>query len=68
MQLIGRITKPPTTDRPPTNNHRPTDRSSTNPPTTDPPTGPPTNHQSPTHRLTDPITIDQQPFDSPILF
>ena len=35
---------------------------------TDPPTGPPTKHQSPTHRLTDPITIDQQPFDSPILF
>ena len=34
----GRITKPPTTDRPPTIEHRPTDRSSTDLLTTDPST------------------------------
>ena len=60
MLPIRRITKPPTTDRPPTTAHRPTDRCSTDPPTTDPPThqlpttdtptGPPPTHRSPTQR------------------
>ena len=58
--------QPPTTDYrstdkcstdQPTTNHRLTDRS-TNLPVTD----------SPTHELIDPITIDQQLFDSTILF
>ena len=65
-------TDPPTTDpptsAPPTTNYRPKNKCSTDPPTTDSPTGPLMIHWSLTYRLTDPITIDYQPFDSPILF
>ena len=66
--VVGCITKPLTTDRSPTTDP-PTGPPPTHPPpTTDSPTGPPPTHRSPNHRITDPITIDQQPFDSPILF
>ena len=82
---LRRITKPPTTDRQPITDNRPTDRCSTDPQTTDKrptdkcSTDPPTNnHRPPTdrqvlhrptgHRLIDPNTNDQQPFESQVLF